>query len=356
MKFRLYLSLFASALCTQTVIPSDYYSFYYRYTPKKTSAELQKYIETAGTKAREKKWAAYEGTPDLTNHALYFLAGTTAAHLAFPHIGTAKMLYGLSLMTPELVLRNLTNTYKYYSINAPYGFEEQLKKLGELIDTEKTTFIGDKQYFLAKNFNDIENTGYRAVSSSCPAAAPAELLAADFNVIKNQYEIYLMPDSENLVAMFETITKTLKDKSIAFIAIRPTPILTNNVKQILPRIVIVLRKNSDKKVVDDILRKIYLATSTMNDLKSAGSWPRYSEVVTFNDPHNTPSKLANIVFVGMGNSNFKAFQPAQFERKKFFGISQSGDMAYPIDIPADQKIGPVTIEFPAFKETKNKDS
>lgn len=338
MKLKLYIKVLMVFLLTQSL-----------FNNKISSADrLKKYIETSRTRDDEKRLASGNMDPDLINLGTGCVAGAFLAKIALPTTALAlaplsPLYYGLGTAA-VLAAPKLYNLYKYYSIRAPHGFTASLKKLEELIDQKKTVLIGGKEYFVAKNLNNVDNSGYQfSIGGICQSSGNLQLN----DPIKNQYEIYIMPNNKNLVVSFEKIvsqlSKDFKD-NINFIAVRPTPIATNDVKQALPRIIVVFNKNADKNIVENALKKIYLAMQEIEDIKAFGHSPRYSTVVTFIDPFKKKTSLENIVFIAMGNSDFKVLYPREFERKSFLGISRSGDMTYPINTDVSKKISSVKIE------------
>jgi hypothetical protein len=229
-----------------------------------------------------------------------------------------------------------------------------------LIDKDKSIVMGGKDYLLSKDFNNTANTGYAEINlKTCETA---KLEKEEFPLsAKKQYEIYIMPDDKNLVPAFDAITKTLKNSvdnsAVAFIAIRPTPIPTNSTKQIVPRIVIVLKDigseiaishapTYNKQAADHILGIVYEALETIPGIKASGYWPRYSDKVIFGTivgKQFMPKLDIPLVFIGQGNTDFKMANPKEFERKKLLGITRAGDMAYPLNTPESEKIRRETV-------------
>ena len=169
------------------------------------------------------------------------------------------------------------------------------------------------------------------------------------NLPINNNTKYIMPNDSYLVKAFESITKALHDtkeaNEIAFVAIRPTPKIDNDAKQILPRIAIVLKQNTDKNTAEKILKIAYNTLKTIAFITPSGYWPRYSEQVTVYDDAWTPvtENLKKMFFIGIGNTDFKSLHTEQFGRKKFLGITKQGDMAYPIKTIAEEKLDTIVI-------------
>lgn len=332
MKFKIYVSLFATIICTQTIIPAKNWN-------------LNKYIQKAKTEGIKQSPSVCD---DAIMAAMLATAGLGVAHLAAPAYITLKSIAGAAIAAEFILGYDL---YKHYTATAPIGFARDLKRLNNLIDNYKTVFIGGKEYMLDAHFNNLENTGYIRSNPTLSAACSAENQMTHQLISKKQYEIYLMPNHNYLVNTFEDVIKALTDsaeaQNIAFIAIRPTPIPYNNAKQILPRIVIVLKENSPKEAVENIIKTAYqrLKNDLYTYLKPSGYQPRYSEEVAIHDNAWTPisEKLKDIFFVGIGNTDFKTLHHEQFERKKFLGLTRHGDMAYPIDTPEADKISTVTV-------------
>lgn len=294
-------------------------------TPKN---KLSKYLSTAERKEAER--AEYE------KNELIYWCGTMSPLLSnpalYPLIPTFSTLY----MTEHENLRH----------KAPVGFRESLEKLATMIDQQNSVFIGGKEYMLAKQFNDLENTGYIIWQGN-----PKIMIQAPSHPHK-QYEIYIMPDHQNLVATFEKITDALakRRKDIAFIAIRPTPQPYNSMNQTLPRIIIVLKKDVSKEAAEKIMRTAYHAVKDIPNLKASGLHPRFSQAITFGNavemkvkPLKSQALLPNIFFVGIGNSDFKAAHPDACERKKWLGFAQRDDRAYLLGTPETEKFGVIII-------------
>lgn len=334
MNLKYLLSLCSVLMLMQTIFSSDY-----DWSPKE-SYELKKYIKKAHSKERAYDKAHYD-----SDDAFNIATAATAASCIGACINPALLpwLAGNVGVVGGLAAGAI---YKHYITKTPYRFSEKLEELHKLIDTRKSTFIGGKEYMLAKQFNDLEGTGYIQMNPTLEAVCSAEGHGMHQLTNQKQYEIYVMPNDSYLVYAFDAITKALKDaQSIAFIAIRPTPILTNNAKQILPRIVIVLKQGADKKAAEQILQIAYTALKNETYIKSVGYQPRYSQQVTVQDNAWTPvtENLKKMFFIGMGNTDFKMLHPEQFERKKFLGITRQGDMAYPLNTPEAEKIHTIVI-------------
>ncbi len=339
MKLRFYLPLFMGLFFTHITVPYDYVWGH---------PTLKKYHEIAKDKENRRHSLICEGY-DPVMLAMASTMVLTAAAMSNPAISpaAAKTSFGL------YAALHAQWQYKWYTASSPYGFAYMLKGLEERTLNDKTVFIGGKEYLLDKKFNDIKNTGYISNRTNFDETCSAENQHIHQLISKKQYEIYAMPDDGILADTFTKITQALhnsaESKNIAFIALRPTPVLTNNAKQILPRIAIVLKENSSKQSMDNILKIAYLSLKKENDIKyikASGYWPRYSEHVTFHDNAWNPvsEKLQNMFFVGIGNTDFKGLHHEQFERKKFLGITRNGDMVYPVNTPKSEKINTIIID------------
>ncbi len=304
---------------------------------------LNKYISIAEKNERRQEAALLASTPDLVLSSAAVVAATSAIFLSNPALGSSALFHGFSVLTPEVIYR-LSKLQEFYSIKAPLNFAGLLQDLRPLLDPTKSIFIGGKEYMVAKEFNDITHTGYLRKNITLTAAYTAENNTSHSLTTHNQYEIYLMPDDSNLVYTFGEITQVLHNElaaeNIAFIAIRPTPNPNNDAKQILPRIVIVLKHHASTANAEQILKITYKALKKEANIKPSGYWPRYSEEIIFDDNAWTPitENLKRIFYIGMGNTDFKSLHPENFERKKFLGITRHGDMAYPINTTAEEKL------------------
>jgi hypothetical protein len=160
-----------------------------------------------------------------------------------------------------------------------------LKSLEKLTKNEisntTTAEIGGKRYLLANNFDDISNI-YDG----------------------NHYEIYLMPQNEKLVDVFLALLTAMNKykKDIAFIAIRPTPGISMSAcsRKPLPRIIISLKPNSTKDVVESIVD-----TLLQDKMFFEGRGrPRYSDKIV---------KSNKGIYIGFGSGDYKETAEGQRE-------------------------------------------
>lgn len=260
-------------------------------------------------------------------------------------MGTGALTFGLMGMLAGMPLQGFAagaftglsgRLYQYYNSNMPTISKKNLSDLQNYINEDTNNrnnyvMIGGNRYLLAKAFHDTKNTGYSPQPS---------IFTMDPATPYNHYEIYVMPNDLHLTDTFTTLitkltqktNKTLAD-SIAFIAIRPTSEIYNSsmpfIRQVLPRIVIVLKNTATKDNAQNI---ILILNELLKNKTASGYWPRYSEKIP-NNVDQTP----NLIYVGYGNSDFKSANPSLFERKTWLGIPQPGDMAYPRN-PGNLKI------------------
>ena len=256
--------------------------------------------------------AKYVGAGALTGTVVGALAG--AKKLEAPVVGgTWGLLYGLR---------------QEYLAASP-GWKAQMEKLNPDNISDRTVSISGKTYLLAKGFDAIEAAGY----------SPHVRMSGD----GKHYEIYLMPSDTHLVDFFLDITNFLNTvpdlkKTIAFVALRPTPRIydTNAItsvfsRQVLPRIIICFRKGAFKISQPSILKNMiqwinrFITNKTQYIVQPSGYPPRYSEEIT------------NIIYIGFGSGDYKKLHPNEFKRHTkttWYGrtVSEDNDMAYPEDM------------------------
>ncbi len=240
--------------------------------------------------------------------------------------------------------------YNSYQMHQDIGlsnpFADDLMAFNDIIDQSKTVIIGGKEYMIHHAFHNLEGTGYQEKKLTIPAT-----YMTNDRTNKNQYELYIMPSTPQLVAAFDLIACALQQSThkhtIAFMALRPTPSMHNNAHQTLPRIIIVFKDNATAPQVEDVARSLYITLKEAKLTIPVGYWPRYSERIQYKDSaikRTIAEQMHWLFFVGIGNSDYKTIDPESFERKQILGLPRQGDRAYPKHTAPAKKIGIITIE------------
>lgn len=330
---KLYALLFYMLIPSSVLIGSDY-------RPNTVTPALQQYIKRAekeNTELHGGFWADfwYNASHNTRNKA------KATRKKQNRHSKTGAFLRSATVNVPEAAY-NSYQMHKDMRLSNP--FAEDLIALDSLIDHTKTALIGGKEYMLSTHFKDLSNTGYIEKKLTIPATLMKHNPASE-----NQYELYLMPSTPNLVPVFDMAIYALQQShyrnDIAFMAIRPTPHMHNAEGQPLPRIIIVFKPEIPAAVVEECARILYLTLKDAQLTIPEGYWPRYSERIVFKDASIKPTTAEHmrwLFFVGIGNSDLKTTNPELFERKKIMGLARRGDRAYPKD--AGKKIDIITID------------
>jgi hypothetical protein len=214
--------------------------------------------------------------------AIPILSGLGASDTTKKAFGAAVMLSAASYLT----LSYITDTY-----HESHDWLKSLEKLTKDNISNKTTVeIGGKRYLLAKNFDDISNI-----------------------YTDNHYEIYLMPWDHILVYIFTRLLNTMDiykmnqyKKDIAFIAIRATPGISMSAcsRKPLPRIIISLKPNSTKDVLEAIIDIILCDVYCTWFVPRGVGRPRYSDEMLGSDKN---------IYVGFGSGDYKETAKGQRE-------------------------------------------
>ena len=279
-------------------------------------------------------------------------------------IGLGGRLYQYYSANPSRCLAKSLDTLEFVKSLETIQFIESIKNLnanGYVANSnneyENYILMGGKEYcLLSERFKDIANTGYsiepallsikeKPIDSTVLTRSlqniPTPIMKEDYPY--NQYEIDLMPQNKDVGIVFKIVIDTLvarKDlgEHVAVVAVRARPEIYSNplffIRQVLPRIVIIFKNDIARGDVQALITKL---NELLIHTEPSPFWPRYSNKTINYGTINAP----NMIFVGYGNTDFKSRFPWLFERKKWFGISQPGDMAYPITKDINLKIYPI---------------
>jgi hypothetical protein len=206
----------------------------------------------------------------------------TKPNLAY--IATTAGIAGLLLTSPALIA-----LWNYKRTSSP-AWLKQIKQLKKEDFRKDPVLIGQNAYLVSKEFGNTE-----------------------FAHSDNRYELYFMPNTEQLVDVYKAIIEALEQnpamkKYVDFVALRLTPYTSYSHGKPLPNILVRLSKFASFALQDTIAANsvLVLLYNATNGYTGSGIHPRYSSPLP---------EVNNLIYTAFGSGDAKELHPNNFERK-----------------------------------------
>jgi hypothetical protein len=215
-------------------------------------------------------------------------------------LGPLAIIAGMTAVPPALY-----TLWNYKRTSSP-AWLKQITKLNENDFRNNPVIIGQNAYLVSEKF---KNT--------------------DLALSGDRYELYFMPNTEQLVDVYKAIIEALEQepamkKYVDFVALRLTPYTSYSHGKPLPNILVRLsefvseNKNYARRLLAN--RVLVLLYNATNAFAGSGIHPRYSSPLT--------RAKNNLIYTAFGSGDAKELHPDKFERKGSRFWRAADDMAY----------------------------